>query len=159
MILVTVGSTRFPFARMNALVARLSEKNKKREQIVFQYGALAPQYYHPPITLFPYINQNELLRYMKKARLVISHGGPGTIYQALSFGKIPWVFPRKARFGEHLTDHQVDFCLFMAKRHLVHIISDNTPIPVITKGSPKTKPLRRHNHELVSYLHSLCRSL
>ena len=94
MILVTVGSTRFPFARMNALVGRLSAQNKTREKIIFQYGSLAPQYYHPPVELYPFIPQDKLLGYMKLARVIICHGGPGTIYQSLSFGKIPWVFPR-----------------------------------------------------------------
>lgn len=155
MILVTVGSTQFPFARMNALIGRLSAHHKRNEKIIFQYGSLAPQYYHPPIDLYPFIIQDKLLHYMKDARVIICHGGPGTIYQSLSFGKIPWVFPREKRFGEHLTDHQVDFCRFMAKRKLVHIVTDDTPLAAIEKGSPATTPLRRHNHQLIAYLDSL----
>jgi UDP-N-acetylglucosamine transferase subunit ALG13 len=155
MILISVGSTQFPFARMNALAGRLSEQNTRKEKIIFQYGALSPQYYYPPISLHAFIMQDKLLEYMKAARVIICHGGPGTIYQSLSFGKIPWVFPRKQRFGEHLTDHQVEFCAFMAKRNLVKIISDNTPITSIIKGSPMTTPVQRHNQSLVRYLDTL----
>jgi len=157
MILVTVGSNSFPFARMNALVGRLSQRRKRRETIIFQYGSLAPQYYHPPVELFSFMPQETLLRYMKNARVIICHGGPATIYQSLSFGKIPWVFPREARFGEHLTDHQVEFSKFMAKRHLVNIITDATPLAAIEKGSPSTTPLRRHNHQIITFLDSLMR--
>jgi len=155
MILVTVGSTQFPFARMNALVGRLSARNKNHELIIFQYGNLAPQYYYPPIELYPYIPQEKLLQYMKQAQSIICHGGPGTIYQALSFGKIPWVLPRQRRYGEHLTDHQVDFSNFMSRRKLVNIISDTTPLKTIEKGSPLTIPPRRDNHRLIGYLNSL----
>lgn len=155
MILVTVGSTQFPFARMNALVGRLSAHHKKHEQIVFQYGSLAPQYYHPPVTLYPFIAQDKLLHYMKQARIIICHGGPGSIYQSLSFGKIPWVFPRQLQYGEHLTDHQVDFCRFMAKRKLVNIVAIDTPLSAIEKGSPATTPFHRRNHQIIAYLDSL----
>lgn len=156
MILITVGSSHFPFARMNALVGRLSAKNNKREEIIFQYGALAPQYYHPPITLYPFISQETLLLYMKRARIIISHGGPATIYQSLSFGKTPFVFPRQQTFGEHLTDHQVAFSSFMATRGLIRIITDETPIAVLQKGSPKAPPLRHRNTKLINFLESLC---
>ena len=155
MILVTVGSTQFPFARMNALIGRLSAHHNHHETIVFQYGRLAPQYYHPPVELYPFVPQDTLLRYMKNARIIICHGGPGTIYQSLSFGKIPWVFPRRAKFGEHLTDHQVEFCDFMANRKLVNIVSDNTPLSALEKGSPTRTPFHRHNHRLIAYLDSL----
>ena len=157
MILVTVGSTQFPFARMNALVGRLSAQRRRHERIIFQYGSLAPQYYHPPITLSPFIPQDKLLGFMQKARVVICHGGPGTIYQALSFGKIPWVLPRQQRFGEHLTDHQVDFSRFMAERRLVRIITDATPLSAITGRARETAPVHRQNATLVRYLETITR--
>ncbi len=155
MILVTVGTSNFPFARMNALVALLSERRKGTEPIIFQYGALAPQYYHPPVKLFPFMPQEQLIHYMKHARVIICHGGPATIYQSLSCGKIPWVFPREMRFGEHLTDHQVEFGLFMAKQHLINLITEDTPLRAITKGSPKTTPFWRYNSQLTAFLDSL----
>lgn len=155
MILVTVGSSRFPFARMNALIARLSGYGRRREPIIFQYGSLAPQYYQPPVDLFPYIPQSTLVRYMREARIIICHGGPATIYQALSFGTVPWVYPREKRYGEHLTDHQVHFCRFMAKKHLVRILSDRTPFSALLDAAGKTAPLRRHNRALIAYLHGM----
>lgn len=155
MILITVGSTQFPFARMNALVARLSHENARLEKIIFQYGSLAPQYYTPPIAIYPFIAQDELLQYMKKARVVICHGGPGTIYQALSFGKIPWVLPRQKRYGEHLTDHQVQFSEFMAKRHLIRVITDDIPVKVLFTGNITTKPPIANNGKLIRFLHQV----
>jgi UDP-N-acetylglucosamine transferase subunit ALG13 len=159
MILVTVGTSTFPFARMNALVGRLSEHRKRHEPIVFQYGVLVPQYYYPPIELFPFMPQEGLLAFMKKARVVICHGGPATIYQSLSFGNIPWVLPRQQKFGEHLTDHQVEFSVFMQRRRLIRIVSDDTPLGTITRGSTKTPPLRHQNTKLISFLDSIVQTL
>jgi UDP-N-acetylglucosamine transferase subunit ALG13 len=61
----------------------------------------------------------ELEARMAEARIVITHGGPGTIMQARAQGKVPIVVPRQARFGEHVNDHQVDFCKRLAQEGLI----------------------------------------
>jgi len=43
------------------------------------------------------------------ARIIITHGGPGSIILALSNGKVPIVVPRQRKFSEHVDDHQVLF--------------------------------------------------
>lgn len=56
---------------------------------------------------------------MKEARIVVTHGGPASIMQALSHGKVPIVAPRQSAFGEHVDDHQVRFASKIADRVLV----------------------------------------
>ena len=36
--------------------------------------------------------------------------------QALQFGKVPIVVPRQKKFGEHVNDHQLDFCRAVSNR-------------------------------------------
>lgn len=53
---------------------------------------------------------------LKKARIVITHGGPSSFIEALQFGKVPIVVPRKEKFHEHVNNHQVEFTELIAKR-------------------------------------------
>jgi UDP-N-acetylglucosamine transferase subunit ALG13 len=57
--------------------------------------------------------------HMRQARIVVTHGGPASIMQALTHGKIPVVVPRQSTFGEHVDDHQVRFAQRIADRVIV----------------------------------------
>ena len=57
--------------------------------------------------------------HMARARVVITHGGPASIMQALSHGKVPIVVPHQPQFGEHVDDHQVRFSRRVADRVIV----------------------------------------
>ncbi len=57
--------------------------------------------------------------YMRDARIVVTHGGPASIMQALSHGKTPIVVPRQSAHGEHVDDHQVRFARRIAARVIV----------------------------------------
>lgn len=56
---------------------------------------------------------------MNAADIVITHGGPASIMQALALGKVPIVVPRQAKFGEHVDDHQCRFAARIADRVVV----------------------------------------
>jgi len=158
MIFISVGSTRFPFARMDALVASVIRRRTRRESVFYQYGGSKPHLSGINVTAVSYLLQSDLLRLMKRARIIICHGGPGTIYQALSLGTIPWVLPREERYGEHLTDHQVAFCRFMEQQHLVRIITETTALTAILKGPAVTKPKTHRNKTLIRYLNGVCKA-
>ena len=57
----------------------------------------------------PFFDYAELNSLVKKADVVISHGGPATFMGAIGYGKRPIVVPRLKRFGEHINNHQVRF--------------------------------------------------
>lgn len=154
-MLISVGSTLFPFQRMNTLVEHLAHIRHNNEKIIFQFGHTPPHFLDPQVKPHAFIPHAKLMRYMKQARIIICHGGPATIYQALSFGKIPWVLPRQKRYGEHLNDHQVDFTTFMARHNLVHIITPKTSISRIYTTEKTIHPIRKTNRRLYSFLDSL----
>lgn len=157
MILVSVGSTRFPFARMHHLVNDLAILSPG-ETIFYQSGCHTPNRAPANVTVHDYVSQNILLEHMKRAQIIICHGGPGTIYQALSFGTVPWVLPREKQYGEHLNNHQVTFCTYMHKRGLVHIITPTTNHRQLLKKHNKVIPPRRVNTTLIRYLDTLMAS-
>ena len=52
---------------------------------------------------------DELVEHVRRARVVVSHAGVGSVLTALANGKRPVVVPRLHRFGEAVDDHQLPF--------------------------------------------------
>ena len=61
------------------------------------------------ITIFDYCDNNDYDNFIKKSKIIITHGGVGVISAAISAGKLPAVFGRRASLSEHINDHQLDF--------------------------------------------------
>ncbi len=108
MIFVTVGTHEQPFDRLIQEVDRLRGEGIIAEEVVIQtgYSTYEPKYCKWK-KLFPYEEMNE---YMAAAEIVITHGGPASFITPLQMGKIPIVVPRQKRYGEHVNDHQLEFC-------------------------------------------------
>lgn len=107
MIFVTVGSERFPFDRLVAAVEQAVKQGDIREEVFAQIGACR---FEP--TLFKwkrFIDFDEQTELFRRADIVISHAGEGSVLLASYLGKMPIFFPRQASFGEHVDDHQVEF--------------------------------------------------
>jgi UDP-N-acetylglucosamine transferase subunit ALG13 len=114
-IFVTVGTHEQPMDRLvRALEALTPEEVPADEAIVIQGGPCTVPVHRArmqAMMTFP-----ALQTHMAAARIVVTHGGPATIMQALSHGKVPVVVPRQSRYGEHVDDHQVRFARRLADR-------------------------------------------
>ncbi len=107
MIFVTVGTHEQQFNRLIQEIDRLIEAKLITEEVFIQRGiqSTSPQ----KCSSAESIIYDQILENMKKARITITHGGPGSIMLSLSFGKIPIVVPRQAKYKEHVDNHQIDF--------------------------------------------------
>lgn len=114
MIFVTVGTHEQQFDRLVSCVDHMKQNGLITEEVVIQTGFST---YEPQCCtwkeLLPY---QEMLRNVARARIVITHGGPSSFIMPLQIGKIPIVVPRQKQFGEHVNDHQVDFCRAVSQR-------------------------------------------
>ena len=112
MIFVTVGTHEQPFNRLVEYMDKWSAYNN--EEVVIQTGFST---YEPKNTTWEKLySYNEMLKLVNEARIVITHGGPSSFIMPLQVGKVPIVVPRKYEFGEHVNNHQVEFCHAVAKR-------------------------------------------
>ncbi len=117
MIFCTVGTHEDPFDRLVGELDRLVATGEITEPVHIQtgYSKLVPaQCTHEAMIGFDAVQD-----WMRRARVVVTHGGPASIMQALALGKVPVVVPRQAKFGEHVDDHQVRFSRRIADRVLV----------------------------------------
>lgn len=118
MIFATVGTHEDPFNRLVGELDRLAGEGRLQEPVVIQYGYSQAPKHCTGDKMMPFATVQQ---HMREARVVLTHGGPASIMQALSHGKIPIVVPRQPSFGEHVDGHQVAFAQRLADRVLVLI--------------------------------------
>ncbi|MFN4009574.1 MAG: glycosyltransferase [Pannonibacter sp.] len=105
MILVSVG-TQLPFDRLIRAIDDIAPKLD--EEIVAQIGVT--EYSPANITFHKTLAPIAYEELVKKARVLVSHAGIGTILGAQKHEKPIVIFPRQAQFGEHRNDHQLSTC-------------------------------------------------
>jgi UDP-N-acetylglucosamine transferase subunit ALG13 len=107
MIFVTVGTEKYPFDRLVKEVDFLREKGIIEENVFIQIGTSR---YKPKFCEYSdFLPYHRMAEKMKNARIVISHGGPGSVMPVVRYGKVPIVLSRQKKYGEAVDDHQVSF--------------------------------------------------
>lgn len=114
MIFVTVGTHEQQFNRLISHVDDLKRDGYIKEEVLIQsgYSTYVPQY----CKWCSFLSCDEMEKYISKARIVITHGGPSSFIMPLRIGKVPIVVPRQKKFEEHVNDHQVKFISAVKKR-------------------------------------------
>ena len=123
MIFVTVGTHEQQFDRLIKAADQVKGTGKIQEDLIIQTGycRYEPKYADARQWL-PYAEMAETVR---KARIVITHGGPSSFMMPLQLGRIPVVVPRSKAFGEHVNDHQINFCRAVESRyHNILLVED-----------------------------------
>ncbi|MFV0557792.1 MAG: glycosyltransferase [Enterococcus sp.] len=107
MIFVTVGTHEQQFNRLIKAIDQLKKENIIEDEVFIQsgYSDYQPQY----CEFKEIIAYDEMENYIKKADIVVTHGGPASFMKVLSVGKSPVVVPRQLAFQEHVNNHQLDF--------------------------------------------------
>ena len=123
MIFVTVGTHEQPFNRLIEAVDKMKAENVFEDDVIIQTGYST---YEPKFCewqkLYPY---DKMLELVQQARIVITHGGPSSFIMPLQIGKIPVVVPRQKQYGEHVNDHQLEFCKAVEERFGNIIVAEN----------------------------------
>lgn len=108
MIFVTVGTHEQQFNRLIEEIDKLKEEEIITSDVFIQVGFSD---YHPQFCEWKqFLSYDEMNSLMKKSDTIITHGGPATFMNVIANGKKPVVVPRRKKFGEHVNDHQLDFC-------------------------------------------------
>ena len=97
MIFVTLGTSDYPFTRLLKQIDDLIENNIVKN-IIVQCGN--EDYQPKNFTIIKNLDKKEFNEYLKKAEVVITHGGVGTIIDCIKMGKKVIAFPRKVEYGE-----------------------------------------------------------
>lgn len=108
LVVVTVGTDHHPFDRLIMWVNYWLGQHPDQTAAVFvQSGTTSVV---PLCRSSRFLGGDQLGALLDRANVIICHGGPGSIADAWARGQVPIVVPRLRRLGEHVDDHQVDFC-------------------------------------------------
>lgn len=107
LIFVTVGTHEQGMDRLFIEIDRLIDEGIITEEVFAQIGYT--KYKPKNFKYKKMIGYEEMDKLVKKSNVIITHGGPGSIFHPLQYGKIPIVVPRDVNFNEHVDNHQVLF--------------------------------------------------
>lgn len=167
MIFVTVGTDHHPFDRLIEAVDRFKAGGLLTEPVFIQTGAstLEPR----SCEFQAFLPFDDLIARIEGARIVVTHGGPGSIMPALYSGQVPIVLARKSEFGEAVDDHQMDFARKLASEgiilHAVDIDDLEDKIrgydELVSGDKKRVDPEERRERlgRFIGELDSLCRGL
>ncbi|MCK9418611.1 MAG: multidrug MFS transporter [Nitrospirae bacterium] len=108
---VSVGNATQPFDRLIEAVLRIA--SRLPQPVIVQHGNTLLQC--TGCISRPFMEMTEFSQHVEKAELLILHAGAGSVIQAIQAGKVPVVMPRRAKYGEHVDDHQLEFARALAE--------------------------------------------
>jgi UDP-N-acetylglucosamine transferase subunit ALG13 len=146
MILVTVGTGGPRFDRL----LRAVDAIQPEEELVVQHGpsAIRPR----GAECHGFFTFDQLVDKIKAARVVVTHGGVGSVMTVLAQGKQPIVMARLAEHGEVVDDHQLSFARRTAELGLVRVVGDELELAAALRNPATVAMKSRRPNRLVSEL-------
>lgn len=113
MILVVVGTQKFPFNRLLKKIDEWIIQEGIDEQIIAQigYSTYKPQKY----MAFDFLDEEKFGEYIDACDVLITHGGLGSILNGIKAKKKVIVVPRLKKYNEHVDDHQYEIARAFAE--------------------------------------------
>lgn len=132
LVFATVGAT-LAFDRLTSLVLQAMREGVIHENVVLQTGTLLGDL--PPgsadipgLTVVENLRFDEVRALLRRASIVICHGGTGSIITALQNHCRTIVIPRRFGLGEHYDDHQAEITESLEKRGLLFSAHDEASL-------------------------------
>jgi UDP-N-acetylglucosamine--N-acetylmuramyl-(pentapeptide) pyrophosphoryl-undecaprenol N-acetylglucosamine transferase len=138
LVFATVGAT-LPFDRLVISVETLKRQGLIHERVVVQtgVGGVRPQGLECHETL-PF---EEMLAMLRKADIVVCHGGTGSLITALREGCHVIAVPRLFGRGEHYDDHQAEITEAFAERGLIQVANTVEELAVAVAAARSRAPV------------------
>lgn len=137
MIFVAVGTQKFQLNRLLKKVDDLIERGVITEEVFAQIGQsdYKPKHYKYD----EFLGKEDFEKAISECSILVTHSGVGTIISGLSKEKPIVVFPRLARYGEHVDDHQLQIAQTFHDLNYVIICNDYDDLGIIIKKSKEQK--------------------
>lgn len=155
MIFVTVG-WQYGFERlitkMDEIASRIDEK------VIMQIGSTEYEPKHAQYFRFVE-SDDQILEYIREARLVVSHAGAGSILTVTSIGKPTIIVPRLRKYSEHIDDHQLELAEAMSKEKQMILIYNINDLERFVQNDELIGRILIRDHKLVNNLKQLIDNL
>lgn len=121
-VFVTTGTYPLQFNRLLKKLDELKAAPLRNLDIIAQVGN--SDYRPCRYSYFDYRTQQDIHRLITESRFVISHGGSGSIMDALVRGKRVIAVPRSTRYDEFFDDHQLQLVTKLEEQGLILAVYD-----------------------------------
>lgn len=105
MIFVTLGTQDKEFPRLLKCIETNIRKGIIKDKVIVQAGST--NFKSSAMKIKDFMDRDEFKKYLTEADLIITHGGVGTILEALKNNKKVIGCARLEKYKEHVNDHQV----------------------------------------------------
>ncbi len=119
MIFVTLGTQKQDFSRLLDLIE--NSKLSKNEEVIVQAGHT--KYSSTFMKIHEFFTIDEMKENTEKADFIITHGGVGSIIDALNTKKKVLAMPRLSKYKEHINDHQIEICKKLYEEGYIEYLS------------------------------------
>jgi UDP-N-acetylglucosamine transferase subunit ALG13/precorrin-6B methylase 2 len=142
-----VGNHFEGFDRLIMTIDTLVLRGEIKEKVVAQIGHTK---YKPKNIeyrdFFGFYKYKDLIR---KSRLIITHGGAGSIISGLKYNKTLIVVPRYKRFNEHVNDHQIELTQALEKeKRIIAVYNINDLLGRIKEAKKFRGGYKKTNKEI-----------
>lgn len=138
MILVTLGTQDKPFPRLLDAIQKAIDDGIIKEEVVVQAGCT--KFESKDMKIFDLIPTDEFNQLVKKCRILITHGGVGSITAGLKADKIVIAAARLSKYKEHTNDHQKEIVREFAKAGYLVELKDFNQFGKTYEFAKKFKP-------------------
>ena len=138
MILVTLGTQDKSFTRLLDAIQKAIDDGTIKEEVIVQAGYT--KYESKDMKIFDLIPSDEFDKLVKKCRILITHGGVGSIMTGLKAGKVVIAAPRLSKYKEHTNDHQKEIIREFAKEGYLVELKDFNQLNKTLTYAKKFKP-------------------
>ena len=122
MILVLLGTQNNSFHRLLEKIDDLINKKIIKEEVIVQAGYT--KYDTKNMKILDFVTSNQLEKMQKEARIIITHGGVGSIITSLKMSKRVIGVPKLDKYSEHVNDHQRQIVeLFSQKGYIIGVLN------------------------------------
>ena len=131
MVFIAVGTQTFQLNRLLKAVDDLIVRGVLEGEVFAQIGHsdYVPQHY----AYKDFLSKDDFHNYISNCDLLITHGGVATIVSALKLDKRVVVYPRLAKFGEHVDDHQFQIAETFSSKNLVTMCKEKNDLAEIVR--------------------------
>lgn len=133
MIFVILGTQKFQLNRLLEELDSCIEEKTIKDDIIAQVGNST---YEPKNYQYEkFLDKDKFDEYISKADVIVTHSGVGSIITSLKYDKPVVVFPRLAKYEEHVDDHQLDIArAFEKKKYVLCCNEDDSIADMINKA-------------------------
>ena len=138
MIFITLGTQDKPFNRLLEAVQKQIDNKKIKGKVIVQAGCT--KFESKDMEIFDLIPMEEFEKNISECDILITHGGVGSIVDALKRNKVVIAAARLEKYGEHVNDHQLQIIKNFSEAGYIIALNDFNKLDEALKLAKKFKP-------------------